>query len=88
VADLSPLPPNARDGHSWLPHRRMYPCRSGIGKDRRARLLARDGNRCVWCGGTENLQLDHIIPLHKEGSDEDANYQVLCRGCNMKKGKR
>jgi 5-methylcytosine-specific restriction endonuclease McrA len=31
-------------------------------------------------------QVDHIIPKVKDGSGTPANGQVLCRGCNIKKG--
>ncbi len=48
-------------------------------------VLARDGYRCQDCGATEMLQADHI---DNHGPDTLANYQTLCRRCNIGKANR
>jgi 5-methylcytosine-specific restriction endonuclease McrA len=49
-------------------------------------LIERDGHKCKQCNSIENIQIDHIIPLSKGGSDEPENLQLLCRKCNIRKG--
>lgn len=53
---------------------------------KRARIYERDGYRCVRCGATTNLTLDHRIPRSKGGSDADDNLQTMCAPCNHEKG--
>lgn len=48
-------------------------------------IFARDENICKICGSTERLEIDHIIPLSKGGSNELKNLQILCRHCNSVK---
>ena len=33
-----------------------------------------------------NLEVDHIVPASKGGSEDDSNKQLLCGACNRKKG--
>lgn len=46
----------------------------------------RDGGRCNQCGGTDELQFDHVIPFSRGGADTVENLQLLCGPCNRKKG--
>jgi 5-methylcytosine-specific restriction enzyme A len=50
----------------------------------RARVLERDGHTCRRCGQVAN-QVDHVVPKHKGGSDDEANLVSLCRRCHDKK---
>lgn len=57
-------------------------------KDRtriREQILLRDRWTCQKCGLTsmDGMEVDHIIPLSKGGSEEDLeNLQVLCTECH------
>lgn len=51
-------------------------------------VYKRDGGRCVYCGSTENLQLDHIIPFSKGGATTVENLQLLCQRCNIEKSNK
>ena len=39
--------------------------------------------RCVWCGTSQKLTLDHIIPVMCGGLNERRNAQTLCQPCNI-----
>jgi len=54
----------------------------------RTRILERDGFKCRRCGAGRDaiLQVDHVDPKSKGGTDTDDNLQTLCRVCNL--GKR
>jgi hypothetical protein len=60
--------------------------RTIIPESLRNEVFERDGYRCVLCGSTESLQLDHVIPFSKGGKTDKDNLQTLCRVCNLKKG--
>jgi hypothetical protein len=56
-----------------------------IARDVRQRVWTRHGGRCADCNADDYLEFDHIIPVAKGGSNSDANVQLLCRRCNLKK---
>jgi|APSaa5957512622_1039677.scaffolds.fasta_scaffold63664_2 hypothetical protein len=45
----------------------------------------RDQHKCVQCGSQENLELDHLIPFSKGGSNTARNIRLLCEKCNREK---
>ena len=63
--------------------------RKAIPPKKRWKIMQRDGFRCVKCGkginDTDCLQVDHIIPVTKEGTNEEDNLQTLCWECNIGK---
>lgn len=62
------------------------PYRQPINPETRAAIYERDGYRCRSCGASEPLQIDHIYPWSKGGTDEPSNLQTLCAPCNQSKG--
>lgn len=43
------------------------------------------GGKCLECGTTDDITIDHIIPLSVGGSNHITNLQPLCRVCNSRK---
>lgn len=43
---------------------------------------------CVYCGATDALSLDHLIPRLRGGEDAADNLVTACRPCNSSKGGR
>jgi hypothetical protein len=56
------------------------------GLRRKAPILDRDGYKCLKCGTTKWLVIDHVLPRSKGGSSNPINLQTLCFTCNAKKG--
>ena len=57
---------------------------SGMVRDERKMFVCE--HCCIYCGSTDHLSLDHIIPLNKGGPDEGSNLVWACRSCNSSKG--
>ena len=52
-------------------------------------LYQRQGGHCAGCNHhfqARNLTIDHAVPSSKGGSDDIANFQLLCHACNQLKG--
>jgi len=49
-------------------------------------VYERDGRICAYCGSTEDLTIDHIVPLARGGAHSPNNLTVACLGCNCSKG--
>lgn len=62
--------------------------RKPISNKLRKMVYERDHCRCVTCGATDHLSLDHIIPWSLGGEDTMENLQTMCRSCNSRKGNR
>jgi uncharacterized protein YdaU (DUF1376 family) len=55
----------------------------------RAIVFERDGEMCAYCGAVDvPLQLDHVVPRSRGGSDQPFNLTPACRPCNSSKGAR
>jgi hypothetical protein len=62
------------------------PRRRTITASVRKRVFERDAYRCVECRGWVDLTIDHIVPVVRGGTDDEANLQTMCRSCNSRKG--
>ncbi|MCF2531697.1 HNH endonuclease [Yinghuangia soli] len=62
------------------------PFRGQVPLTRRA-LFARDGGRCVYCGGAAT-SVDHVIPRSRGGQHTWENVVSACRRCNHVKSDR
>jgi len=57
------------------------------GYEVREYLLEKWGRRCAYCDKNDTpLQIEHIVPLAKNGSDRACNLTLACRDCNQEKG--
>lgn len=59
--------------------------RKKLTKAQRLRVYNMYGGRCAYCGRHiryEDMQVDHMVPLHNGGADNEENYAPACRMCN------
>ena len=57
------------------------------GYEVREYLLEKWGRECVYCGAKNTpLEIDHIHPRSKGGSDRVSNLTIACHDCNQAKG--
>lgn len=56
-------------------------------------IAERADHRCEYCHAPELVfnfpfEVEHIIPLSRQGTDDEANLALACRCCNLRKGTR
>lgn len=54
-------------------------------KSMRLRILERDNFACKYCGA-KATQVDHVIPVSRNGTYDDENLVAVCQPCNFGKG--
>lgn len=52
----------------------------------RKAAFRRDGFTCVYCGATEGLTADYVVPLARGGEMTLSNAVTACRPCNSRGG--
>ena len=59
------------------------------GYEIREYLLEKWGRKCAYCGETNvPLEIEHIIPKSRGGSDRVSNLTLSCHECNQRKGNK
>jgi hypothetical protein len=84
-AELSSLRAAVANLEAAIEFQRSGLRRDPIPEDVKLLVWARDGGGCVRCGSKHGLHFDHIIPVAKGGGNTEANIQILCQICNLKK---
>jgi hypothetical protein len=54
----------------------------------RPALITRDGEACIYCSSTDNLCVDHMVPIVQGGTDHIDNLALACKACNSGKSGR
>lgn len=56
-------------------------------------IAERASHRCEYCQAPEVVfnfpfEVEHIIPIFRQGANDEANLALACRSCNLRKGTR
>ena len=59
-------------------------------RELRTKVLNRDGHVCMYCGSSEQLTIDHVLPVkkHPDMAMDVENMVIACKPCNSRKGAR
>ena len=70
----------------WIVIEKNSSSRPSLSAATRLAVHARHGHTCVYCGSTdEPLEVDHLFPVAKGGTDDDSNLVCSCKPCNRSK---
>lgn len=67
----------------WAHRRRLIEVEGAVPPEKIDALL---GQPCAYCGATENIELDHIVPIARGGAHDLENLAPACLPCNRSKG--
>lgn len=87
--DLTPLPPSTCENNPQKGRKKTS--RKGIPPKLRHEIFLRDNFTCKNCGASPRkdravvIEVDHIHPVSKGGTNEKNNLQTLCDACNSGK---
>jgi hypothetical protein len=59
-----------------------------IPQEVRKATLENYGHKCIWCGSTDRLEVDHKNGRYNNVSNNVNDFQILCKSCNDKKRER
>ena len=56
-------------------------------------IAERANHRCEYCHAPELVvnfpfEVEHIVPVFRQGTNEESNLALACRSCNLRKGTR
>jgi hypothetical protein len=71
-----------------MAHRTTSGPRKAVGKRTRFEVFKRDGFACQYCGKQPpqvTLEIDHIVPVAKGGTNDEMNLVTSCTACNSGK---
>jgi 5-methylcytosine-specific restriction endonuclease McrA len=92
---LLPIPFNKVEVANFDTQKMQHPEITGIayqqgtlqGYEVKEYLLEKWGRTCAYCGKTGvPLEVEHIVPKSRGGTDRVSNLTIACRKCNLKKG--
>lgn len=51
-----------------------------------SKVIARQGNACIYCGKIGELEMEHVEPISRGGLHVRENIVAACQACNCSKG--
>jgi len=95
LATLLPISYNRVEVENFDTHKMQNPEITGVeyqqgelqGYEVKEYLLEKWGRTCAYCGKKDApLEVEHIVPKSRGGTDRVSNLTLSCRKCNLKKG--
>ena len=74
--------------NDFIDKRKDNPRKRNMSPKLRFEILRRDGFTCQYCGKTatdKELEIDHLVPFSKGGSNDEGNLITSCKECNRGK---